>query len=66
MAPPTTTQPQKTKSLLDKLSDVLIYIITFPFIIFFIAIRRALSGQKQPSHSYRDRLPEMHSIGGNQ
>lgn len=64
MAQSPNAQSQKPKTLIDKLSNVLVYIISFPFIIFFIALRRALAEKKGQSHSYRDRLPEMHPIGG--
>ena len=54
---------RKPKTLLERLGDILIYIIAFPFIAVFIALKRVFTEQKQPSHSYRNRLPVMHSIG---
>jgi hypothetical protein len=57
------TDGQK-QSLLQRLANVLVYIIAFPFIAIFIALKRVFTEQKGPSRSYRSRLPEMHSIGG--
>jgi hypothetical protein len=43
----------------------LVYIIAFPFIAIFIAIKRIFTDRKAPAHSYYDRLPEQHMLGQN-
>jgi hypothetical protein len=54
---------QQSRRFIDRLSDALIYVIAFPFIAIFIALKRAFTERKEPPHSYRDRLPNMHPIG---
>ena len=56
---PASTEPQ---SLMERLGNALVYVLAFPFIAVFIALKSAFVAQKGPSHSYRDRLPVMHSI----
>jgi hypothetical protein len=54
---------QKPPSWLQRLANALAYIIAFPFIAVFIALKRAFTTQKEPSHSYYNKLPEQHYIG---
>jgi hypothetical protein len=59
--PPGSSKPP---TWLQRLANVLTYIIAFPFIAIFIALKRAVTTQKEPAHSHYDRLPEQHFIGG--
>jgi len=49
---------KEDRSLIDRLSDALVYILAFPFIAIFIGMKRIFVQQQQPSKSYRSRLPE--------
>jgi hypothetical protein len=63
-APPgAATQEKKTPTFLERLANALVYVIVFPFIASFIAIKRIFTERKKPAHSYYDRLPEQHLIG---
>jgi hypothetical protein len=66
IAPPgvATQDPKKKPSFFERLANALVYVIAFPFIAAFIAIRRIFTGDKQPHHSYYNRLPEQHMLGG--
>jgi hypothetical protein len=66
IAPPSvaTRDPKKKPTFFERLANALIYIIAFPFIAVFIGIQRVFSKQKGPAHSYYDRLPEQHMLGG--
>jgi hypothetical protein len=66
IAPPgvATRDPNKKPTFFERLANALVYVIAFPFIAAFIAIRRIFTGEKQPHHSYYDRLPEQHMLGG--
>ena len=54
--PPQTTHEQR--SLIDRLSDALVYILAFPFIAIFIGFKRVFVESKDAPHSYRSRLPK--------
>lgn len=67
IAPPgvATQDPKKKKpTFLERLANALVYIIAFPFIAAFIAIKQIFTKRKGPAHSYYDRLPEQHMLGG--
>jgi hypothetical protein len=53
------TQP----SLIERLGNALAYIIAFPFIAVFIAMKNAFTKRKGPAHSHYNKLPEQHYIG---
>jgi hypothetical protein len=55
------TEPQQ-QSLLQRFANALVYIIAFPFIAIFIALKRVIVQPRNPPHSYRDRLPVMRVI----
>jgi hypothetical protein len=46
---------------MERLSDALVYVLAFPFIIFGIALKRAFT-QGGEHHSYRNNLPEQKRI----
>lgn len=60
MAPPTTTQPPP---ILQRFANALAYIIAFPFIAIFIAMKNAFTQRKGPARSHYDKLPTQHYIG---
>lgn len=45
------------------MANALVYVIAFPFIAAFLAIKRVFVSSKD-HHSYYDRLPEQHMLGG--
>jgi len=59
--PTTTTSPRDTRTLMERFSDALVYILAFPFIIFGIALKNAFTGQGQ-HRSYRKNLPAQKRI----
>lgn len=65
IAPPGVAQEKKAPSYLERLANALVYIIAFPFIAVFIAIKRIFTERKEPAHSYYNQLPEQHMLGGN-
>jgi hypothetical protein len=53
----------RPQSFIQRLSNALVYILAFPFIAIFIGLKRVVTQQKEPPHSYRDRLPTMTNLG---
>jgi hypothetical protein len=60
---PDSPSSHKPPTWLQRFANALAYIIAFPFIAVFIALKRAFTTQKEPSHSYYNKLPEQHYIG---
>ena len=64
--PPSSTEKKKpAPPFFERLANVLAYVIAFPFIAAFIALKRVFTQQKHPAHSYYDNLPEQHLLGKN-
>ena len=55
---PTSSANQQRRGLIDRMADALAYILAFPFIAILIGMKRVFVEQKNPSKSYRSRLPE--------
>ena len=66
IAPPgvETRDLKKKPTFFERLANALVYVIAFPFIAVFIGLRRIFTEQKGPAHSYYNRLPEQHMLGG--
>jgi hypothetical protein len=65
IAPPgTTTQHKKPPTFFERLGNALVYVIAFPFIAAFLAMKSVFTKRREPHHSYYDRLPEQHIIDG--
>ncbi|CAD0092694.1 unnamed protein product [Aureobasidium mustum] len=58
---PTTSPNHDRRTLMERLSDALVYVLAFPFIIFGIALKRAFT-QGGEHRSYRNNLPEQKRI----
>ncbi|KAF2811934.1 uncharacterized protein BDZ99DRAFT_461886 [Mytilinidion resinicola] len=56
-------QPQ---TFMQRLATALVYVLAFPFIAIFIGLKRVVTQQKEPPHSYRNRLPAMKNLGPSQ
>jgi hypothetical protein len=50
-----------TRTLMERFSDALVYVIFFPFLVFGIAIKRAFT-QGSTHRSYRNNLPAQKRI----
>ncbi|KAL1302288.1 hypothetical protein AAFC00_002706 [Neodothiora populina] len=56
--------PQNTHqaSLLERIGNALVYVLAFPFIAMFIAMKRIFTERHEPARSYRANLPPQKSI----
>lgn len=50
------------RTLFERFSDALVYILAFPFIAMFIAVKNAFTKRSQPAHSHRKNLPDQKFI----
>jgi hypothetical protein len=51
-----------TRTYMERLSDILVYVLAFPFIIFGIALKNAFTQGKGQHRSYRRNLPAQKRI----
>ncbi|KAH0368210.1 ARM repeat-containing protein, partial [Aureobasidium melanogenum] len=58
---PTTSPNHNNRTFMERMSDALVYVLAFPFIIFGIALKRAFT-QGGEHHSYRKNLPDQKLI----
>ncbi|TIA16657.1 hypothetical protein D6C80_04360 [Aureobasidium pullulans] len=58
---PTTSPNHDNRTFMERMSDALVYVLAFPFIIFGIALKRAFT-QGGEHHSYRNNLPAQKRI----
>ncbi|KEQ83693.1 hypothetical protein D6D19_10099 [Aureobasidium pullulans] len=58
---PTTSPDHDNRTFMERMSDALVYVLAFPFIIFGIALKRAFT-QGGEHHSYRNNLPAQKRI----
>ena len=66
IAPPgvETRDSKKKPTFFERMANALVYVIAFPFIAAFLAIKRIFTSSKEPHHSYYNQLPEQHMLGG--
>jgi len=55
-------QSRPNRTLLERLSDALVYVLAFPFIAIFIGMKNVFTTRQQPHRSYRSNLPQGKSI----
>jgi hypothetical protein len=58
---PSTRPNRDTRTLMERLSDALVYVLAFPFIVFGIALKNAFTKGGQ-HRSYRNNLPAQKRI----
>ena len=54
--------PKPKRTLLERMSDALVYVLIFPFIAIFIGMKRVFTQRQEPHRSYRANLPDQKSI----
>jgi hypothetical protein len=64
ISPPGIATQQSKPTFFQRFANALVYVLAFPFIAIFIGLKNIFTKQKRPAHSYYDRLPEQHYLGG--
>lgn len=52
------SQTTQQRSFLQRMADALVYVLMFPFIAVFIAMKNMFTKRTEPAKSYREQLPQ--------